>query len=681
MPLVSPNLDQRTFEQIVAEVRRRIPTFTPEWTDLNDSDPGMTLAQLFAFMTEQLLFQVNQVPDKGLITFLKMVGADLHPATPAVADVTFLLRDAVAPPQTVQAGTAVETSGPPPGGKNPIAFETSRDLPLLDGKLVELGSVDCDGNFVSHGSANEACSQPFRPFGKARSTEDAFFLAFDLTKALTWPEQEFRLRLNLAGSSDVGEHSASAAEVGQCCGVSLRPAPRIEWSFLSGTADGPFGTKILLFTPIEPLSDSTRELTRSGYVSFKPDAAQASAFEKAPDEPSVVIDFLRAHFVLRARILRTDAYDAPPELHSVRLNTVDARAVTTVDSETLGASTGRAFQRFTLANTPVFPGSTRILIDERSEAGMPDEVWTEVADLFAAGPTDRVYQLIPATGVVLFGDGRFGKVPPPDDDAGGLGIRVASYQFGGGLTGNVGAKTITRVTGVDGLDVINVLAARGGDEEEPVTAGVARAPAVVRSRYRAVTALDFEALAKETPDTRVARARALPDTRPDRDPGRSPGCVTVVLVPDALFEETIFTPIMAPEHVAASVLSYLNARRLITTRVFASSASFRKVTADVALVANPLASLGEVKRGALDSIERYLHALVGGEDGQGWPFGGSVFFSGVFNRMLQVDGVMRVERLLLQLDSGPWVECRDLAICPGELLFSGSHIVRVRAST
>src|SRR5580693_8891455 len=90
MPLVAPNLDTRTFEQIVAEVRRRIPTFTPEWTDLNDSDPGITLAQLFAFMSDQLIFQVNQVPNKGLITFLQMVGVELHPAVPALADVTFI---------------------------------------------------------------------------------------------------------------------------------------------------------------------------------------------------------------------------------------------------------------------------------------------------------------------------------------------------------------------------------------------------------------------------------------------------------------------------------------------------------------------------------------------------------------------------------------------------------------
>jgi len=63
VPLVAPNLDSRTFEQLVAEVRRRIPTLTPEWTDLNEGDPGITLAELFAFMTEHLLFQVNQVPE------------------------------------------------------------------------------------------------------------------------------------------------------------------------------------------------------------------------------------------------------------------------------------------------------------------------------------------------------------------------------------------------------------------------------------------------------------------------------------------------------------------------------------------------------------------------------------------------------------------------------------------
>ena len=49
MALPDIKLDDRTFEQLVAEAKRRIPGYTPEWTDLNDTDPGLTLVQLFAW--------------------------------------------------------------------------------------------------------------------------------------------------------------------------------------------------------------------------------------------------------------------------------------------------------------------------------------------------------------------------------------------------------------------------------------------------------------------------------------------------------------------------------------------------------------------------------------------------------------------------------------------------------
>lgn len=50
MPLIAPVLDDRTFEQIFAELRNRIPVYTPEWTDYNESDPAVTLLQLFAYL-------------------------------------------------------------------------------------------------------------------------------------------------------------------------------------------------------------------------------------------------------------------------------------------------------------------------------------------------------------------------------------------------------------------------------------------------------------------------------------------------------------------------------------------------------------------------------------------------------------------------------------------------------
>src|SRR5437660_2618722 len=99
MPLQDPQLDDRTFEQIVSDLRLRIPRYTKEWTNFNDSDPGITLLQLFAYLSEIMLFRMNQVPQKNYIKFLKLLGQELAPARPATAHLTFTTKaDTVALP-------------------------------------------------------------------------------------------------------------------------------------------------------------------------------------------------------------------------------------------------------------------------------------------------------------------------------------------------------------------------------------------------------------------------------------------------------------------------------------------------------------------------------------------------------------------------------------------------------
>ena len=90
MPLQDPQLDDRTFDQIVSDLRFRIPRYTKEWTNFNDSDPGMTLLQLFAWLSEQMLYRMNQVPFKNYVKFLKLLGQELEPAQPARAQLTFI---------------------------------------------------------------------------------------------------------------------------------------------------------------------------------------------------------------------------------------------------------------------------------------------------------------------------------------------------------------------------------------------------------------------------------------------------------------------------------------------------------------------------------------------------------------------------------------------------------------
>src|SRR5450759_4094365 len=96
MALPVPNLDDRRFQDLVDDAKRLVQQRCPEWTDHNVSDPGVTLIELFAWMTEQYLFRLNQVPDKNLVAFLDLIGVRLRPAQPARGDVTFALSAAAA---------------------------------------------------------------------------------------------------------------------------------------------------------------------------------------------------------------------------------------------------------------------------------------------------------------------------------------------------------------------------------------------------------------------------------------------------------------------------------------------------------------------------------------------------------------------------------------------------------
>ncbi len=76
MPLPIPNLDDRTFEDLVSELRDLIPRHCEEWTNHNVSDPGITLIELFAWLAEQVIYRLNHVSRETYEKFLKLVGID-----------------------------------------------------------------------------------------------------------------------------------------------------------------------------------------------------------------------------------------------------------------------------------------------------------------------------------------------------------------------------------------------------------------------------------------------------------------------------------------------------------------------------------------------------------------------------------------------------------------------------
>src|SRR6185295_11710350 len=85
MPLPTPILDDRSYQQLRDELVRRIPVYAPEWTDHNASDPGITLIELFAFLGENVLFRFNQIPETTKLAYLKLLRIPMRAAVPARA--------------------------------------------------------------------------------------------------------------------------------------------------------------------------------------------------------------------------------------------------------------------------------------------------------------------------------------------------------------------------------------------------------------------------------------------------------------------------------------------------------------------------------------------------------------------------------------------------------------------
>jgi uncharacterized phage protein gp47/JayE len=167
--LPTPNLDDRSFEQIRDEAIRLIPQYCPEWTNYNPSDPGITLIELFSWMTEMVLYRLNKVPDKVYLTLLDLIGVRLRPPTPAEAMLTFHLVEGYQGGTFVPRGTQVATEQTDEG--EAIVFETKEDLFVSSVKLMKSFSIDRDKVSDNTEALKTLPRRPFLAFAGANTIE------------------------------------------------------------------------------------------------------------------------------------------------------------------------------------------------------------------------------------------------------------------------------------------------------------------------------------------------------------------------------------------------------------------------------------------------------------------------------------------------------------------------------
>lgn len=662
MPLQAPRLDDRTFQNIVDEAKQRIPHYCSEWTDHNVSDPGVTLIELFAWMTELMLYRMNQVPDLHYIKFMQMFGVELRPPTAARTNVSFWLSAAQPTGATIEAGTRVATTQTET--QHSVSFVTDEDFRICTPELAAVLKESSDPNGQRGLQTLELQQLKMRPgadqkglpiFSSIPKSGDALYLGFH---------------------NNLSHHLL-----------------RIVWSFKTAAGVG-----------IDPQNaplvwEATNE--QGGWTSCDLDEDTTQGLN-SPDGhtqlhlPAMAQQDIAGRYLywLRLRVREPKpqeidkSYKQSPLLQQLGAVqsvgcTVAATHCEVSNCEVLGRSDGSPGQRFRLQGTPMLPpqaGETLLVFTGEPGRTEPDE-WREVPDFADSQPHDPHFMLDRIAGEVRLapalrqqnGQVRlYGRVPPR-----GASLVFSRYRFGGGTEGNLGAGRLnTLKTAIPFVrKVCNRNEAQGGLDAETLDAAMMRMPQLLRTRDSAITAADYRTLARSAAPAYISRAECLAP-----EAGGS-GNVTVLVLPRLPEVLGAITPghLLLAEDVRRQVEAYLDARRLLTTRVEVRTPQYVWASVAVQLTLEPGHDRARVQAAVLERLHRLIHPLVGGPSGEGWPLGRNLYVGDVYQALLGIAGVRFIRNINLSAmgDYGVVDETGqpEVSVPSDAVLVSGEHSV------
>ncbi|MBD1909764.1 MULTISPECIES: putative baseplate assembly protein [unclassified Leptolyngbya] len=672
--LPKPNLDDRKYNDLVEECLLRIPRYCPEWTNHNPSDPGVTLLELFAWLTDQMLFRFNQVPYRNYIVFLEMLGIRLQAPAPAQTALTFYLSqsqtDAVRIPYSTEVATLRTESEPA------IIFSTEQELVIGTPQIKHLLTADVAEEHPQQWRDRTPPNHQWHRFEETQLFEqptpgNCFYLALDA------PDNSIQgnvVAINIKGVA------------ARTTGINPDDPPR-QWQAWNGQE----------WEPI--LRGEADDKTRGFSFSEFNQAAQNSVQEGADVILHLPQRFPawefgagnthhRGHWI---RCIYTSPRDLQPSYSSspsiVGLSvrsiggTVNASQCVRVERELLGVSNGKPGQSFELQGKPVLERQSDR--DEYIELRLPTgeiQRWREVPDFADSGAEDPHYTLDSLTGTVQFGplirepaqlrqktqqralqqawqgptqrspsrhnpletrtqngtgaiaslsellERQYGKVPPL-----GAEIYMVAYRTGGGSQGNVQAEKLTVLKSAIPYvkHVTNYGAAVGGVDAESLDEAVLRVPHLLRTRESAVIPEDFENVARKASRS-VARAHCLSEAQ------TTPGIVRLLMVPQVSLETVDWQMGMHPdeaftlnERLKAEVLDYIRDRKPLGIQVHLQEPEYVGVSVRLKLLLDPSynhpVTQAAIREQLLRALYRFLNPLTGGIDGRGWELGRPVY--------------------------------------------------------
>ena len=660
MSVSAPVIDGRSYQDLVDEALARIPIHNPEWTNFNRSDPGVTLIELFAFLTESLLYRANQIPERNRRAFLSLLGVPRRPASSARGIVT--LMNVTGPQQSLTLNGDLELRA----GQVPFRTELGLDLLPLETQVFYKQPVanpsqqliDYYGALYASYKGTAADTTRLSlyqatPLQPPQAQADA---GVDLSSTVDRSLWIALLLRRVDGVDDAARAQARQAMAGRTLSLGIVPVlddPSAQLSPL-GRSASVARAALDYQLPRVAASGSLGTTPRQRVAAYRSLDARATA--NVLDEPGVVqltlpdadglglwedIDPLEAGVgdlppaledpKLAERVITWLRVQAPrggqAKLLWVGVNAAMVTQQARIVNEVLPPGTGMPDQAARLANSPVLAESVTVRV------GSPPAEWQRIDDLLGAGqevpvPDLRlapgapqpqpapatVFTVDAATGIIAFGDGLHGARPPADAP-----IR-ADYAWSQGVAGNVGAGAISTSPALPaGVKVTNAVRTWGGAEAESVDEAERQISRYLQHRDRLVSAEDFEPIVRRTPGVDVGRVDVIPAWNPElapSAPGLAAGAVTLMLIPRV---DTAHPGAPQPDQpFLDAVCSYIDSRRLVTTEIFLRGPVYKPIWMSVGFDPVPGQSIAGVREAVRAAVEQFL-APLGTETAIGWP--------------------------------------------------------------
>lgn len=459
--------------------------------------------------------------------------------------------------------------------------------------------------------------------------------------------------------------------------------PALSWEYLkkAGTLDR--------WEPLKVI-DKTEFFKYSGTVSF--------AGEK---------DFARKCIFNRdlywIRVVNTDgSYDRIknglklPEVKGIYMNTVEITQQETMGEEVFFIENGQQNKECILSRSPVLneevwvnefgtlssvemhdlKNNPACSIEEvKDEAGLTREFWVKwsrVDSFLMSGENDRHYLINRHTGSIRFGDGVHGKIPPALDNES---IRVG-YTVGGGSKGNMPPNSINSlgapIAFVD--SVFNPLPTAGGYDRQTVEQAVELASKIIKHQNRAVTAEDYEVLAKNS-SSNILKAKCIPNINVD---GRKePGTITVIIMPSTYELGQQYSTLLRRD-----VHRYLAERAPCTQNLRVIEPVYIRIAVSAEILVKDINIVTDVENACKEAITRFLNPITGNAGGRGWEIGEIPHIAKFYSLLKNVDGVYHIERIVLYAekiegDTVSEIDINDALGIPHAVPVSGKHRVNV----